>query len=34
MDDAERLLERELGEGDVLITLGAGDVDRSPSGCS
>ncbi len=28
MDDAERLLAAELGEGDVLLTLGAGDVDR------
>jgi UDP-N-acetylmuramate--alanine ligase len=27
MDDAERLLEAELGEGDLLLTLGAGDVD-------
>jgi UDP-N-acetylmuramate--alanine ligase len=25
---ALRLLERELGEGDLLLTLGAGDVDR------
>ncbi len=28
MDDAERLLAAELGEGDALLTLGAGDVDR------
>ena len=28
MDDAERLLSSELGDGDVLLTLGAGDVDR------
>jgi UDP-N-acetylmuramate-alanine ligase len=28
MDDAERLLSSELGPGDVLLTLGAGDVDR------
>src|SRR4051812_17652738 len=27
-DDAERLLRAALGPGDVLITLGAGDVDR------
>jgi UDP-N-acetylmuramate--alanine ligase len=27
-DDAERLLRATLGAGDVLITLGAGDVDR------
>jgi UDP-N-acetylmuramate--alanine ligase len=27
-DDAERLLRGALGPGDVLITLGAGDVDR------
>jgi UDP-N-acetylmuramate--alanine ligase len=27
MDDAERLLAGELGEGDLLLTLGAGDVD-------
>ena len=27
MDDAERLLRERLGEGDVLLTLGAGDVD-------
>ena len=26
--DVERLLRRELREGDVLLTLGAGDVDR------
>ena len=28
MDDAERLLRDELCDGDVLLTLGAGDVDR------
>jgi UDP-N-acetylmuramate-alanine ligase len=28
MDDAERLLAPMLREGDVLLTLGAGDVDR------
>jgi UDP-N-acetylmuramate--alanine ligase len=28
MEDAERMLRTELGEGDVLLTLGAGDVDR------
>jgi UDP-N-acetylmuramate--alanine ligase len=28
MDDAERMLEGELGEGDLVLTLGAGDVDR------
>jgi UDP-N-acetylmuramate--alanine ligase len=28
MDDAERLLEAELREGDVVLTLGAGDVHR------
>jgi UDP-N-acetylmuramate--alanine ligase len=27
MDDAERMLRAELREGDVLLTLGAGDVD-------
>ena len=27
-DDAQRLLERVLEPGDVLVTLGAGDVDR------
>jgi UDP-N-acetylmuramate--alanine ligase len=27
MDDAEGLLARELREGDVLLTLGAGDID-------
>jgi UDP-N-acetylmuramate--alanine ligase len=27
MDDAERMLRGQLGEGDVLLTLGAGDVD-------
>ncbi len=28
MDDAARMLRAELGEGDLLLTLGAGDVDR------
>ena len=28
MDDAEQVLRERLGEGDVLLTLGAGDVDR------
>jgi UDP-N-acetylmuramate-alanine ligase len=28
MDDAERLLGSILSEGDLLLTLGAGDVDR------
>jgi UDP-N-acetylmuramate--alanine ligase len=28
MEDAERMLRAELGEGDLLVTLGAGDVDR------
>jgi UDP-N-acetylmuramate--alanine ligase len=28
MDEAERFLRAELGEGDLLVTLGAGDVDR------
>jgi UDP-N-acetylmuramate-alanine ligase len=27
MDDAERMLAAELCEGDVVLTLGAGDVD-------
>jgi UDP-N-acetylmuramate--alanine ligase len=27
LEEAERLLRRELGEGDALLTLGAGDVD-------
>jgi UDP-N-acetylmuramate-alanine ligase len=27
MDDAARVLEHELRQGDVLLTLGAGDVD-------
>jgi UDP-N-acetylmuramate--alanine ligase len=27
MADAQRMLAEELGEGDALITLGAGDVD-------
>jgi UDP-N-acetylmuramate--alanine ligase len=28
LEDAERMLSRHLGEGDLLLTLGAGDVDR------
>jgi UDP-N-acetylmuramate-alanine ligase len=28
MEDAERWLAAELEEGDLLLTLGAGDVDR------
>jgi UDP-N-acetylmuramate--alanine ligase len=28
MDDAARMLAARLGEGDVLLTLGAGDIDR------
>jgi UDP-N-acetylmuramate--alanine ligase len=28
MADAERMLRAELGEGDLVVTLGAGDVDR------
>ena len=28
MDDAERMLRAELASGDLLLTLGAGDVDR------
>jgi UDP-N-acetylmuramate-alanine ligase len=28
MADAERMLSAELREGDLLLTLGAGDVDR------
>jgi UDP-N-acetylmuramate--alanine ligase len=28
MDDAERLLAAELGDGDLVLTLGAGDVDQ------
>ena len=27
-DDAERLLRERLTEGDVLVTIGAGDVDK------
>jgi UDP-N-acetylmuramate-alanine ligase len=27
MDDAARVLARDLREGDVLLTLGAGDID-------
>jgi UDP-N-acetylmuramate--alanine ligase len=32
MENAERMLGEELGEGDVLLTLGAGDVDRLAAG--
>jgi UDP-N-acetylmuramate--alanine ligase len=32
MDDAERMLAAELGEGDILLTMGAGDVDRLARG--
>jgi UDP-N-acetylmuramate--alanine ligase len=32
MDDAERMLAAELREGDLLLTLGAGDVDRLARG--
>ena len=32
MEEARRLLEPELREGDVLLTLGAGDVDRLAAG--
>jgi UDP-N-acetylmuramate--alanine ligase len=28
IEDAERMLRRELGEGDLVVTLGAGDVDE------
>ena len=28
LDQAERMLAAELGEGDLLVVLGAGDVDR------
>ena len=28
IEDAQRMLAAELGEGDLLVTLGAGDVDR------
>ena len=28
MEDAERMLSAELGEADILLTMGAGDVDR------
>jgi UDP-N-acetylmuramate--alanine ligase len=28
MDDAARMLRSELREGDLVLTLGAGDVDR------
>jgi UDP-N-acetylmuramate-alanine ligase len=28
LEDAERALDAELREGDLLLTLGAGDVDR------
>jgi UDP-N-acetylmuramate--alanine ligase len=32
MEDAERMLAAELGEGDILLTMGAGDVDRLARG--
>ncbi|HEV2874394.1 MAG TPA: Mur ligase domain-containing protein [Thermoleophilaceae bacterium] len=32
MEDAERMLAAELGEGDLLLTMGAGDVDRLARG--
>jgi UDP-N-acetylmuramate--alanine ligase len=32
MDDAQRMLAAELGEGDILLTMGAGDVDRLARG--
>jgi UDP-N-acetylmuramate--alanine ligase len=32
MEDAERMLARELREGDLIVTLGAGDVDRLARG--
>jgi UDP-N-acetylmuramate--alanine ligase len=32
VDDAERMLAAELGEGDLLLTMGAGDVDRLARG--
>jgi UDP-N-acetylmuramate--alanine ligase len=32
IEDAERMLEAELGEGDILLTMGAGDVDRLARG--
>jgi UDP-N-acetylmuramate--alanine ligase len=28
VEDAERMLRAELGEGDLLVTLGAGNVDE------
>jgi UDP-N-acetylmuramate-alanine ligase len=28
LEDAERMLATELGEGDLLLTLGAGNVDE------
>jgi UDP-N-acetylmuramate-alanine ligase len=28
IDDAERMLRSELGEGDLVVTLGAGNVDE------
>jgi UDP-N-acetylmuramate--alanine ligase len=28
LDDAERVLSAQLGEGDLLLTLGAGDIDQ------
>jgi UDP-N-acetylmuramate-alanine ligase len=32
LDDAEERLRHELREGDLLLTLGAGDVDRVARG--
>jgi UDP-N-acetylmuramate--alanine ligase len=32
MEDAERMLAAELGEDDILLTMGAGDVDRLARG--
>ena len=32
IEDAERMLAAELGEGDVLLTMGAGDVDQLARG--
>jgi UDP-N-acetylmuramate--alanine ligase len=32
IEDAERMLRRELGEGDLVVTLGAGDVDELARG--
>jgi UDP-N-acetylmuramate--alanine ligase len=32
IEDAQRMLAAELGEGDVLLTMGAGDVDQLARG--